>query len=506
MVSKVFLVAIMSWIISGRFFRQSGHAVNAFSMSVGSQTHRRAANPSSLFRTALYSTSGLEEKPVSSFDNSTNGIAGSSFPPSQSTNPAAKAGYATSAVLAIDPSDVEIVTVNNTAEMNEEALSPDVLRQLPFVNMFRGSANYIANHRNTLAVYHIPGGLLDLPDPNVFRDLMNDIALTWLLGMKIVIVAGCRHQIQKRLKGEHDKNHGLRVTDADVLRIVKEEAGYVRFEVERQLARSLRMQRNGKEFEGNVVSGNFYSAQPFGILDGTDYQFTGFVRRVEVEKINQLHSSSDICLLTTLGVSPSGEVFNVNSECLAASVAGAMKASKVIYFTEKDMELRHKVHQNKIQSLRLSDARALLDHYGMKCDKRGFVQHGDEEMDEDTQDVLLRIGWGMQALAQGVRRAHIISPKFGAVLQELYTRDGSGTLISGDLYEGIRPATVHDVAGIHELILPLIEMGTLVDRPKATLEREIDNYYVLTRDNHVVACGQLKKFSGGFAEIGCMVV
>lgn len=349
---------------------------------------------------------------------------------------------------------------------------------------------------------------MELPDPKIFRDLMNDIALTWLLGMKIVLVVGCRYQIERRIKEpEHLDHQGLRVTDAETLRIVKEEAGYVRFEVERQLARSLRIQSNGPGFGGNVVSGNFFSAQPFGILDGIDYQFTGFVRRVEVEKIRQLHNANDICLLTSLGVSPSGEVFNVNSECLAASVGGALGASKVIYFTEKDIELRHKVHKNKIQSLRLSEVRSLLAHYGIKCDKRGFVELGDKDIiGADQRDMLLRIGWGVQAIAQGVKRSHIISPNYGAVLQELYTRDGSGTLISGDLYEGIRRATVHDVAGIHELILPLIERGTLVDRPKATLEKDIDNYHVFTRDNHVVACGQLKIFPAGFAEIGCLVV
>jgi hypothetical protein len=224
------------------------------------------------------------------------------------------------------------------------------LRQLPFVSMFRNSANYIANHRGTTAVYHIPGTLLDLDDPNMFRDLMNDVALTWLLGMKIVLVVGCRHQIERRLgtilglRGDDDRLYGLRVTDEETLRIVKEEAGYVRFEVERQLARSLRVQgagtaasgagsgatqfgasasvgnaavnkyggsvmmmvngagggggggasapsnagggggggehsttttttttTTGGYYDGNVVSGNFYSAQPFGILDGVDY-------------------------------------------------------------------------------------------------------------------------------------------------------------------------------------------------------------------------------------------
>jgi hypothetical protein len=178
-----------------------------------------------------------------------------------------------SSILAINPDDVRVATLEfNETEVEAQA---DIIRRLPFVKMFRGSANYIANHRATLAVYHLPGGLLDLPDPQIFRDLMNDIALTWLLGMNVVLVAGCRHQVRKRIR-EDSRSYGLRITDADTLRIVKEEAGYVRFEVERQLARSLRMQGAGGtsgqgHYDGNVVSGNFYSAQPFGILDGVDY-------------------------------------------------------------------------------------------------------------------------------------------------------------------------------------------------------------------------------------------
>ena len=238
------------------------------------------------------------------------------------------------------------------------------------------------------------------------------------------------------------------------------------------------------------------------------FRYTGFVRRVEVEKIRKLHNNRDICLLTTLGVSPSGEVFNVNSESLAATVAGSLGASKVVYFTEKEMELRHKTYDKKIQSLRLSDARQLLNHANIRCNKRGFVLMDEEEdkISVDEREMLLKIGWSIQALEQGVKRAHIISPKFGSLLQELYTRDGSGTLVSGDLYEGIRRASVHDVSGIYDLISPLVQMGTLIDRPKSTLEKDIDMYYVYTRDNNIVACGQLKLFEEGFAEIGCLVV
>jgi len=209
------------------------------------------------------------------FHNDTNSNNNLPLPPgARAPNPPSPE-YDASSVLSIDPEDVKVITIaHNETDAPMEA---DMIRRLPFVKMFRGSANYIANHRGTSAVYHIPGGLLDLPDPNVFKDLMNDIALTWLLGMNVVLVAGCRHQVKKRLDKGHDlQSHGLRVTDADTLRIVKEEAGYVRFEVERQLARSLRLQGAGGStgkghYDGNVVSGNFYSAQPFGILDGIDY-------------------------------------------------------------------------------------------------------------------------------------------------------------------------------------------------------------------------------------------
>jgi len=263
----------------------------------------------------------------------------------------------------------------------------------------------------------------------------------------------------------------------------------------------------GDNSDGNVVSGNFYSAQPFGILDGVDYKYTGFVRRVEVEKIRQVHAHRDIVLLTSLGVSPSGEAFNVNSESLAATVAGALDASKIIFFTERDVELRHRGHGKKIPHLRVKDAHNLLRHNTVNVHKRGFVNLGDDCPQEDAQkSMLIKIGWGMHALEQGVKRAHIISPKHGALLQELYTRDGSGTMLSRDLYDGIRQAKVEDVSAIYELITPLVQMGTLVDRPRTALEKSVDAYHVYTRDDLVVACGQLKLFEDGFAEIGCLVV
>jgi len=413
-------------------------------------------------------------------------------------------------VLGIDPHDIEVVVRNQTIRSDEKppVLSvSDMFRNSHFVDMFRGSANYIANHRNSLVVYHIPGDWIDHPNPKIFRDLMNDISLTWLLGLKIVIVVGCRYQVEKRLGRDRQKHMGMIVTDPESLRVVKEEAGYVRFEVERQLARSLQGSRGSKGLDGNVVSGNFFSAQPFGVLDGVDYQYSGFVRRFEADKIHQCHANKDIILLTTLGVSPTGEVFNVNSEYLAAYAGGALGASKVIYFLEDDVELRHKTHGSKIPHLRVADARKLLTANDISTEKKGFVYVGKNcTHDIGAQNMLTKIGWSMHALEKGVKRVHIVNPENGALLQELYTRDGAGTMISGDVYDGIHQAKITDVNGIHELISPLIKQGTLVDRPKAVLEKDIHQYHVYTRDDLIVACGQLKMFENGYAEIGCLVV
>ena len=158
--------------------------------------------------------------------------------------------------------DTEDVRFHNSLNLKSGTLLNDPVRSHEwdglantgsFVKMFRGSASYIANHRGTTAVYHIPGELLMWEG---FPGLMDDIALTWLLGMKIVLVAGCRHQIDLRLEDIYSEEEyggkgssslggrvlmsSIRVTDEETLRVVKEEAGFVRFEVERRLAKSLR--------------------------------------------------------------------------------------------------------------------------------------------------------------------------------------------------------------------------------------------------------------------------
>lgn len=206
----------------------------------------------------------------------------------------------------------------------------------------------------------------------------------------------------------------VRITDLDTLRIVKEEAGFVRFEVERQLGRALHLHGivdHDALSDGNVVSGNFYSAQPYGVIDGVDFMYTGYPRRFEVEKIHQVLKANDVVLLTPLGSSPSGEIFNVNTEHLAACVAGALKAAKVIYFTNTGTAFREKNTNKLVQNLKLSDARNLLKYNNIIINNsKGFatIEH-DANLSPDVVEAFVKTGWSIAALDKGVKRAHIIA-------------------------------------------------------------------------------------------------
>ena len=409
-----------------------------------------------------------------------------------------------------------------------------------FVSMLRGSANYIATHRKNTIVLHIPATLFDIHHSRAAKDdderskwarqskkLLDDIALLWLLGIKIVIVIGVRGLVEERLKKEFGDDtsydddvvihKGIRVTDESRLRAIEEAAGYARFEIECQLGRALKGKDHLRSHSlgANVVSGNYYSAKPIGVRDGIDYKYTGLLRRVEVEKINQAHNNDDVVIMTSLGVSPSGELFCVNSECLAAGVASKLNADKIIYMLEEPAHIRETSTKNEVMIIRLSEAKRLLQNFNVHVDDVGgervvadpynpFFNHPETSA---VKEFLEKVGFSANALTNGVKRAHLVCPSDGSLLEELFTRDdGTGTMISRDLYDGIRQAKVKDVDGILELIQPLIDAGTLVARPQTVLEKEIDTFYVYTRDGLVVACGQLKVFENGYAEIGCLAV
>lgn len=343
---------------------------------------------------------------------------------------------------AMDPSLIEFAPSERFQEKNleESALVPLLSSSYPFAMMMQGSAPYIAAHAGQTAVFHIPGDLLDTQKQA--NSLFNDMALAWLLGMKIVVVIGCRYDMDACdldfMDHPHECHNSLKVTDAKTLRRIAEEAGYLRTEVERKLNKYLRLHgatTATTSEEGNVVSGHFYTAQQFGQIRGEDFEYTGFVTEVHQKNIERLLRNNDLVLLTTVGVTALGELVNVNGYHLSATVAAALGAYKLIYMASEGTVLKAKGEQSPIQEVSLSFAESITDYHEVQVHNTGFAtfERARQALEPGAVELLLHLGWASWALENGVKRAHIVNGGDGAILEELFTtKNGANTCLYHD--------------------------------------------------------------------------
>ena len=338
-----------------------------------------------------------------------------------------------------------------------------------FVEWFRNSAPYIHAHRNQTFVICFGGEAL----VDDISALIHDIALLKNLGIRLVLVHGIRPQIDLRLHQQNIRavfKDNLRITDRASLQCVKEAAGIVRVEIEALLSMGLpNSPMAGAKIK--VVSGNFVIAKPVGVIDGVDYCYTGLVRRIDSLAINQQLEQDNIVLISPLGYSPSGEAFNLTVEQVATEVACSLQAEKLILLTEED--------------LLSSETGKIIPQ--MTSAEAGFFLLN--ESSKITCDIARNINEAIVACQQNVKRVHLINRHHnGALLVELFTRDGSGTLISSTPFESLRDANLNDIGGILELITPLEKQGILIKRSKEKLEMEINDYMVMERDGLIIAC------------------
>ncbi len=358
----------------------------------------------------------------------------------------------------------------------------------PFVQHFRASAPYIHAHRGRTFVVMFGG---EAVASNDLGPLLYDVALLHSLGVRIVLVAGARPQIDASLqrRGRSPQYFdGLRITDDAALESVKEAVGATRVELEALLSMSLpNSPMAGARLR--VATGNFVMAQPLGVIDGVDYQHTGKPRRIDSEAIRQRLDDGAIVVLTPIGYSSTGEAFNISSHEVAAATAAALGADKLIGLLEDD---------------------GLVDPSG-----RVYSQLTPREGQEILQsgrvlghDVERHLAAAIEACTHGVPRAHLVARKRdGTLLRELFTRDGVGTMVTSETFEGVRPAQPVDVGGIHRLIAPLEEQGVLVRRSRQMLENDIDRFTVIERDGLVVACAAIYDYPrDSVAELACLVV
>lgn len=357
-----------------------------------------------------------------------------------------------------------------------------------FVDWFRGSSPYIHAHRGKTFVIVFGG---EAVADEGFSNLIHDIALLHGLGIRLVLVHGARPQIEERLKTrgvEMQYINGLRVTDSAALNCVKEAAGAVRVEIEARLSMGLA----NSPMAGvriRVASGNFVTAKPIGVRDGVDYCHTGEVRRVDWTAIEQRLDSGAIAIVSPIGYSPTGEIFNLSAADVAASVAIDLGAEKLIGLLEERgvVDGRNRLITNMVPR----EVDTLLG--GRRRLPEELVQH-------------LRAA--VSACRSGVKRIHLIQRQLdGTLLKELFTRDGIGTLITAEPYEETRTASIDDVGGLLELLEPLEAKGVLVRRSRELLETEIGGFTLMERDGMAIACAALYPYpQESMAELACVVV
>lgn len=357
--------------------------------------------------------------------------------------------------------------------------------QTGFLNVLRGSAPYIHAHRDRCFVITISGEAALRPD---FADLIYDIALLHSLGVKVVLVHGARPQIENRLQTaglQTEYVDGVRVTHKEALGCVQQAAGSLRIEIEALLSTSLQ----GTPMGGarlDVAGGNLVIAKPVGVRKGVDHQHTGEVREIDVDAIQDMLQRGSLVLISPLGYSRTGEIFNLRAEEIACATAIALGADKLLLL--HDGAHVHSRLQCAAQ-LSLSEAADIAA----------------KAADTATADLL---HLAIRACDQGVKRCHLIShSEDGALLHELYSRDGAGTLVSVKNFDQMRPARVEDVGGIMQLIDPLLSEGALAPRSREQLELEIDHFLVMVRDGLITACCALyPHLDDDMGELACVAV
>jgi len=324
-----------------------------------------------------------------------------------------------------------------------------------------------------------------------FRSLAQDLTLLNSLGIRLVLVHGIRPQIEERLKIRNIKSrykNGLRITDELALRCVKEAAGIVRVEIESVMSMGI----SNSSMAGarmRIASGNFVVAKPLGVIDGTDFCHTGEVRRIDEQAIREKLDQHNVVMISPIGYSPTGEVFNLNAEMLATSVATAINADKLILMMETDgLKIGG---SEKLSQLTTQEAGDLL--------RRQTVL---------PMEIERHLKAAISACESGVDRVHLIHRKIeGVLLLELFSREGIGTLVSLTPYDILRDATISDVDGVMELIHPLECEGVLVERKRENMEIEIEKFSVIERDGLILGCAALHMFpEQKMAELACLAL
>jgi amino-acid N-acetyltransferase len=370
------------------------------------------------------------------------------------------------------------------------------------IEWLRHTSPYINTHRSSTMVVWVSG--THLRDAS-FANLVHDLTLLCHLGVRLVLVHGMRPQIDAELgarglkpqfgnppqKNNAARDYRVRITDGLAMPAVQSALAAIRSTIESAFSTGLpNTPMSGSQV--TLCSGNFVVAKPFGVRDGIDYCHTGEIRRIRNRQIKHILDKDMVVLLSPVGYSPTGEQFNLHSEDVATQAAIDLQADKLIFLHEDAQNAGGSRDESTEQDATLREISAT-------------GQVADLSLPPEMEPLRGVIDNSIYACRNGVKRCHIVSTSDGALLKELFTRDGSGLLVDSGSYDTVRQAGTRDVSGIMALVKPLIDENILLHRSEQQLERHIGEFYVAERDGSVVACASLTIY-GEQAELGCLAV
>ncbi|MCJ8314972.1 MAG: amino-acid N-acetyltransferase [Pseudomonadales bacterium] len=338
-----------------------------------------------------------------------------------------------------------------------------------FVSLFRQSAPNIYANQNKTAVFVLSAKALDHSN---FVATLHDLALLNALGLKIILTYGLDNQL--------DNNQAP--VDNKKLQSLIQKNGEIISKIMAEFSLGLiNSPMHGAKVR--AVMGNFVIAKPKGIINGVDHDALGEIRNVDVVSLNAHLDLNEVLILPPIAYSPSGEVFYINPWQQAVKLASQMDADKIIFLGQCES-----INQSFKGELTLEQSKRWLS-----------TQASDSLGVSELRHAII-------ALNENVNRAYLLDyKKDGQLLTELYTRDGSGTLIYQDDYDVIRQAHGADVSGIKALLEPFEQKEILVERSKHNLEEHIKQFYVFERDGMIIGCAAFNQFAQQ-GELACLVM
>ena len=344
----------------------------------------------------------------------------------------------------------------------------------------RGILKYVPRFKDQIFVIAIDGSIV--ADEN-FGNLLVDIAVLRSLAIKVVLVHGISHQLQElsvMRKIAITDAYGSGVTDDATLDLAIRASSRVSHALVEGLT-----QNNLKCAVTNAVR-----ALPTGILRGVDQQFTAKVERIDTEFILTLINQAIVPIVSPIGFGPDGRSLRINSDLLAAELAEALQATKIVYLTpfaglEIDGEVKRDISVEALRSI-LKD-----------------------KPEQISATSLSKATHAIKAIETGVPRVHVVDGRvFDGLLNEIFSSEGVGTLIFGNDYQQIRTATRRDVRQLYNLTRGAVRREELIYRTQQAIEKNIDQFYVFEIDEAIIACVSLYFYPDKpqLAEVGSLYV